>query len=113
MAFQDRTMHLLCQHLLPEAKRDIYLQGDAHFDLPQKRVAIKVFCSPNNPGAAELAKELNQVFAVARRTRVERDSFKMRRDVRRCAAKANRENVLDQVVSRISRVSNCAGVVDQ
>ena len=59
-AFQDRTMVLMCQRLLPEAeRRGIYLQGSASFKLPRKHVAIRVYCSPHNLGARELADELN------------------------------------------------------
>jgi hypothetical protein len=58
--FQDRTMVLICQRLLPEAMRDIYLQGSASFKLPRKHTAIKVYCSPHNLGARELADELNE-----------------------------------------------------
>jgi len=58
--FQDRTMVLVCQRLLPEAdEHDIYLQGSASFALPERHVPVKVYCSPHNPGATELAEELN------------------------------------------------------
>jgi hypothetical protein len=61
--FQDRTMVLMCQRLLPEAeRRDVYLQGSASFKLPRKHVAVKVYCSQHNPGARELADELNRIW---------------------------------------------------
>eukprot|EP00966_Prymnesium_polylepis_P288449 6662681-Prymnesium_polylepis.3 len=62
--FQDRTMVLLCERLMPEGKRDIYLQGEASFVLPAQHTAIKVFCSTHNQGAAELAAELNEEFSA-------------------------------------------------
>jgi len=56
-------MGLMCQRLLPEAeRRNIYLQGAASFKLPRKHVAVKVYCSPHNRGARELADELNGVW---------------------------------------------------
>eukprot|EP00966_Prymnesium_polylepis_P162474 3755470-Prymnesium_polylepis.1 len=40
--FQDRTMMLLCQRLLPETeKRDIYLQGSASFKLRKGQFTVK------------------------------------------------------------------------
>jgi len=57
--FQDRMMVLMCQRLLPEAKRNIYLQGSVMFKLRQGHLTVKVYCSPHNPGARELADELN------------------------------------------------------
>ena len=57
--FQDRTMVLMCQRLLPERRRNIYLQGSASFALPRRHMVVKVYCSPHNLGAAELAAELN------------------------------------------------------
>jgi hypothetical protein len=61
-AFQDRTMVLMCQRLLPEAKRDIYLQGASSFQLPKGHFTVTVCCSPHNPGARELADELNSIW---------------------------------------------------
>eukprot|EP00966_Prymnesium_polylepis_P009055 208727-Prymnesium_polylepis.1 len=62
-AFQDRTMVLMCKQLLPEAeRRDIYLQGASSFKLPKGYIAVKVYCSPHNPGARELADELNGMW---------------------------------------------------
>ena len=61
--FQDRTMVLMCQRLLPEAQRDIYLQGALSFTLPKGHTSVKVYCSPHNPGARELAEELNAAFS--------------------------------------------------
>eukprot|EP00966_Prymnesium_polylepis_P139682 3227412-Prymnesium_polylepis.1 len=55
-------MVLMCKRLLPEAMRDIYLQGSSSFKLPRKHVAVKVYCSPLNPGARELAEELNGIW---------------------------------------------------
>jgi|EP00966_Prymnesium_polylepis_P200777 hypothetical protein len=60
--FQDHTMVLMCQRLLPEAERDIYLQGASSFTLPKRHRSVKVYCSPHNPGARELAVELNGVW---------------------------------------------------
>eukprot|EP00966_Prymnesium_polylepis_P233236 5394095-Prymnesium_polylepis.1 len=64
--FQDRTMVLLCQRLLREAeKREIYLQGCARRELQathKGHIAVKVYCSPNNAYAKELAEELNQMW---------------------------------------------------
>jgi len=60
--FQDRTMVLMCQRLLPEAERDIYLQGALSFKLPKGHSSVRVYCSPHNPGARELAEELNVAF---------------------------------------------------
>ena len=57
--FQDCTMVLMCQRLLPEAERDIYLQGALSFMLPKGHTPVKVYCSPHNLGARELAEELN------------------------------------------------------
>ena len=57
--FQDRTMVLMCRRLLPEGSRNIYLQGSASFALPRRHKVVKVYCSPHNLGAAELAAELN------------------------------------------------------
>ena len=56
-------MVLMCQRLLPEAERDIFLQGASSFTLPKAHTAVKVYnCSPHNPGARELAVELNSVW---------------------------------------------------
>eukprot|EP00966_Prymnesium_polylepis_P127300 2944034-Prymnesium_polylepis.1 len=60
--FQDRTMVLMCQRLLPETKRDIYLQGAARFKLPKSHFTVSVYCSPHNRGARELAEELNRIW---------------------------------------------------
>eukprot|EP00966_Prymnesium_polylepis_P112698 2606701-Prymnesium_polylepis.1 len=60
--FQDRTMVLMCQRLLPEARRNIYLQGTSGFKVPRRHVAIKVYCSPHNAGSRELAEEMNAVW---------------------------------------------------
>jgi len=60
--FQDRTMVLMCQRLLPEAQRDVYLQGALSFTLPKGHVAVKVYCSRHNLGARELAVELNGIW---------------------------------------------------
>eukprot|EP00966_Prymnesium_polylepis_P197384 4574009-Prymnesium_polylepis.1 len=57
--FQDRTMVLMCKRLLPEAWSDIYLQGASSFKLPKGHFTVSVYCSPHNPGARELAEELN------------------------------------------------------
>ena len=70
--FQDRTMLLMCKRLLPEAKRDIYLQGAAGFKLPKKHTAVKVYCSPHNLGATELAAELNATFAPSKSRDIQR-----------------------------------------
>jgi len=56
-------MVLLCQHLLPEANREIYLQGAASFTPLPEHASIKVYCSSHNPGAKELVDELNVVWA--------------------------------------------------
>jgi hypothetical protein len=66
--FQERTMVLMCQRLLPDEKREIYLQGAVSFTLPQNHQAIKVYCSAHNLGAAELATELNDAFKESART---------------------------------------------
>jgi len=61
--FQDRTMVLMCKRLLPEAeKRDIYLQGASSFKLHKGHFTVSVYCSPHNPGAKELAEELNGIW---------------------------------------------------
>jgi len=61
--FQDRTMVLMCRRLLPDAdRRDIYLQGTTNFKLPKGHRAVKLYCSPHNPGARELAEELNGIW---------------------------------------------------
>jgi len=56
-------MVLMCQRLLPEAQRDIYLQGALSFTLPKGHTSVSVYCSPHNPGARELAEELNAAFS--------------------------------------------------
>eukprot|EP00966_Prymnesium_polylepis_P311979 7208523-Prymnesium_polylepis.2 len=57
-------MVLMCQRLLPEAeRRDIYLQGVSSFTLPKGHFMVRVYCSPHNPGARELAEELNATFS--------------------------------------------------
>jgi len=61
--FQDCTMVLMCRRLLPKTeKRDVYLQGADSFRLPKGHRAVSLYCSPHNPGARELANELNSVF---------------------------------------------------
>ena len=60
--FQDRTMVLMCRGLLPEAERDIYLQGALSFTLPKGHISVKIYCSPHNLGARELAVELNGIW---------------------------------------------------
>eukprot|EP00966_Prymnesium_polylepis_P068618 1593947-Prymnesium_polylepis.1 len=56
-------MVLMCRRLLPEAeKRDVYLQGVGSFRLPKGFKPVRVHCSPNNPGARELAEELNGIW---------------------------------------------------
>jgi len=55
-------MVLMCRRLLPEAKRDIYLQGASSFKLPKKHVPVRLYCSSHNPGAAELSEELNRTW---------------------------------------------------
>lgn len=55
-------MVLMCQRLLPEAKRDIYLQGATSFTLSKKHNAVNLYCSKHNPGAVELALELNAQY---------------------------------------------------
>eukprot|EP00966_Prymnesium_polylepis_P088336 2044230-Prymnesium_polylepis.1 len=61
--FQDRTMVLMCRRLVPEAeKREIYLQGASSFKLPKGHFTVKVYCSSHNPGAKELADELNEMW---------------------------------------------------
>jgi len=56
-------MVLMCRRLLPEAeRRDIYLQGAARFKLPTAHSTVKVCCSAHNPGARELADELNGIW---------------------------------------------------
>jgi len=61
--FQDRTLVLTCQRLLPEGDaREIYLQGASSFKLHKKQVAVKVYCSAANPGARDLAEELNKMW---------------------------------------------------
>eukprot|EP00966_Prymnesium_polylepis_P330851 7386462-Prymnesium_polylepis.2 len=37
-------MVLMCQRLLPEGKRNIYLQGAASFTLPAEHEAVTVYC---------------------------------------------------------------------
>jgi len=61
--FQDRMMVIMCRRLLPEAEtRDIYLQCASSFKLPKKHIPVKVYCSPHNQGARELAEELNGIW---------------------------------------------------
>ena len=60
--FQDRMMVLMCKRLLPEASRNIYLQGASSFKLPKGHFTVSVYCSPHNPGARELAEELNGIW---------------------------------------------------
>jgi len=60
--FQDRTMVLMCRRLLPKADGDIYLQGASSFKLPKGHCTVSVYCSPHNPGARELAEELNGIW---------------------------------------------------
>ena len=56
-------MVLMCGLLLPKAeKRDIYLQGASSVSLPQGHFTVMVYCSPHNPGARELAEELNGIW---------------------------------------------------
>eukprot|EP00966_Prymnesium_polylepis_P089283 2067189-Prymnesium_polylepis.1 len=56
-------MVLMCKRLLPETeRRDIYLQGATKFKLPKGHIAVKVYCSPHNPGVTEVAEELNQIW---------------------------------------------------
>jgi len=64
--FQDRAMVLMCRRVLPDAKRDVYLQGAAKFKLPNGHAPVKVYCSPHNLGAAALAQELNATFSATR-----------------------------------------------
>eukprot|EP00966_Prymnesium_polylepis_P324539 7380576-Prymnesium_polylepis.1 len=53
-------MVLMCQRLLPETERPkIYLQGASSFKLSKSHFTVKVYCSSHNPGAKELAEELN------------------------------------------------------
>jgi len=79
--FQDHTMVLMCQRVLHNSSKRIYLQGEQRFSLPKGHTPIKLYCSPHNPGAAELADELNQmVLADAPRTK--RGS----RNVSRCSS---------------------------
>ena len=61
--FQDRTMVLMCKRLLPDEEQDIFMQGAASFSLPKGHTAVKIYCSPHNPGARELAEELNVAFS--------------------------------------------------
>jgi len=61
--FQDRTMVLMCKRLLPEAGCDIFLQGASSFKLPKGHTSVTIYCSRHNPGAAELAEELNAAFS--------------------------------------------------
>eukprot|EP00966_Prymnesium_polylepis_P054329 1256264-Prymnesium_polylepis.1 len=60
--FQDRTLVVMCQRMLPEAKRDIYMQGSTRFKLPKRHLKVKVHCSPHNLGARELVEELNKIW---------------------------------------------------
>lgn len=56
-------MVLMCQRLLPQAKRDtIYMQGSASFKLSKRHVPVRVYCSPHNPGAKDLAHEMNAMW---------------------------------------------------
>eukprot|EP00966_Prymnesium_polylepis_P026117 602195-Prymnesium_polylepis.1 len=55
-------MVLMCQRLLPEARRSVYLQGASSFKLPKGHFTVTVHCSPHNPGARELAEELNTAW---------------------------------------------------
>eukprot|EP00966_Prymnesium_polylepis_P257646 5952243-Prymnesium_polylepis.1 len=64
--FQDLTMVLMCQRLLPKAKQNIYLQGSTSFKMPKQHMAVAVFCSPHNVGAADIAEELNERFAKSK-----------------------------------------------
>eukprot|EP00966_Prymnesium_polylepis_P080133 1857097-Prymnesium_polylepis.1 len=41
------------------------LQGSTSFTLSTEHVALKVYCSPHNPGAAELVEELNAAFSTS------------------------------------------------
>jgi hypothetical protein len=60
--FQDRTMVLMCQRLLPKVNRNIFLQGAASFKLPKGHFTVKVYCSEYNSGVRELAEELNAAW---------------------------------------------------
>lgn len=56
-------MVLMCRRLLPEADgRTIYMQGADSFKLPKGHFTVSVYCSPHNPGAQELAEELNDMW---------------------------------------------------
>jgi len=58
-------MVLMCQRLLAEGdKRNIYLQGSASFKLSKGHFTVSVYsnCSSHNPGATELADELNSIW---------------------------------------------------
>eukprot|EP00966_Prymnesium_polylepis_P251662 5818158-Prymnesium_polylepis.1 len=61
--FQDHMMVLMCRRLLPELERhNIYLQGAASFKLLKGHFTVSVYCSEHNPGARELAEELNSTW---------------------------------------------------
>eukprot|EP00966_Prymnesium_polylepis_P016273 375340-Prymnesium_polylepis.1 len=56
-------MVLMCQRLLLETeRREIYLQGASSFKQPKGHFTVKVYCSSHNPGAKELAEELNALW---------------------------------------------------
>jgi len=95
--FQDRTMVLMCQRLLPETeRRDIYLQGTVSFKLPKGYVPSRVYCSPHNPGAREIAGELNAFVEANSRTNSRRIS----------SFRSSRQTVVSRACgSRISRVT--------
>jgi len=68
-AFQDRTMLSICQRALPDETQRLYMPGSESFALPKGHVATRMYCSPHNLGAHELAEELNDTFATERSTK--------------------------------------------
>jgi len=72
--FQDITMRLIAERLLPGAagatyvERELVSQQIKPLPLPRADHDFHVFCSPLNPGAAELIAELAQERSLALRT---------------------------------------------
>jgi len=63
-AFQNRVLVLICERVLPEGKRGIYMQGVPKFVPPKGFKTLKVYCSENNVGAAGLIEELDEYLTT-------------------------------------------------
>ena len=75
-AFQDVTLRLIAERLLPNGHQSTYLKGEAASYLPDKVEKISwklpldadksfhIYCSPFNDGAAELIREVGQVMQM-------------------------------------------------